>query len=85
MESKIWHKWTYLRNRNRFIDIENRLLVKKNEVGSLHRDVDGPRVYHTKWSKSKRERQIPYNITYMWNLKFDTNEHIYETETDSQI
>ena len=21
----------------------------------------------------------------MWNLKYDTNEHIYETETDSQI
>ena len=35
-------------------------------------------------SKSKRERQIPYDITYMWNLKYDTNEPIYETETDSQ-
>ena len=21
---------------------------------------------------------------YMWNLKYDTNEHIYETKTDSQ-
>ena len=28
--------------------------------------------------------QIPYDITYMWNLKYDTNELIYETETDSQ-
>ena len=27
-------------------------------------------------SKSKRERQIPYDITYMWNLKYDTNELI---------
>ena len=34
-------------------------------------------------SKSDRERQIPYNITYMWNLKYDTNEPIYETETES--
>ena len=25
-----------------------------------------------------------YYVTYMWNLKFDTNELIYETETDSQ-
>ena len=25
-----------------------------------------------------------YDITYMWNLKYDTNEFIYETETDSQ-
>ena len=36
-------------------------------------------------SKSERERQIPYDITYMWNLKYDTYEPIYETETDSQI
>ena len=45
--------------------------------------MDGPRDYHTKWSKSDRERQI-YDITYMWNLKYDTNELIYQTETDSQ-
>ena len=24
--------------------------------------------------------QIPYDITYMWNLKIDTNELIYKTE-----
>ena len=47
--------------------------------------MDGPRDYHTKWSKSERERQIPYAITYTWNLKYDTNELIYETETDSVI
>ena len=29
--------------------------------------MDGPRDYHTKWSKSDRERQI-YDITHMWNL-----------------
>ena len=23
--------------------------------------------------------------TYLWNLKYDTNEHIYKIETDSQI
>ena len=39
---------------------------------------------HSKWSKSDGERQIPYNITYMRNLKYDTNELICETETDSQ-
>ena len=31
-----------------------------------------------------RTRQILCDITYMWNLKYNTNEHIYETETDSQ-
>ena len=27
---------------------------------------------------------MPYDISYMWNLKYDTNELIHETETDSQ-
>ena len=35
--------------------------------------------------KSDRKRQISYNLTYMWNLKYDTNELIYETETDTGI
>ena len=33
--------------------------------------------------KLNRERQISYDITYMWILKNDTNELIYKTETDS--
>ena len=45
---------------------------------------DTTRDYHTKWGKSERERQIPYDITYMWNLKCGTDEPIYRTETDSQ-
>ena len=48
--------------------------------------MDGLRDNHTKKSKSERERQIPYNIIYMQNLKYgDMNQHIYETKTDSQI
>ena len=31
--------------------------------------MDGPRDYHTKWSKPDREKQISYDITYMWDLK----------------
>ena len=30
------------------------------------------------------QRQIPCDITYMWNLKYDTNLLIYKTEIDSQ-
>ena len=33
---------------------------------------------------SQTERQISYDIPYTWNLKYDTNELIYKTETDSQ-
>ena len=32
----------------------------------------------------KEKDKLPYDITYMWNLKYDTNELIYETETDSE-
>ena len=42
--------------------------------------MDGPKDYHTEVS----QRQIPYDSSYMWNLKCDTNELIYEAETDSQ-
>ena len=31
--------------------------------------MNGPRDYHPKRSKPDRERQISYDITYMWNLK----------------
>ena len=38
------------------------------------------RDYHT---KSERERQIPYDIPYMWNLKYDINKP--KTEIESWI
>ena len=42
--------------------------------------MDGTRNSHT-----KAEIKIPYiDITYMWNLKYGTNEPMYRTETDSQ-
>ena len=40
---------------------------KKEKNCAICRDVDGPRVCHTQWSKSEREKQILYNIIYMWN------------------
>ena len=29
------------------------------------------------------QRQIPYDITYTWNLKNDTNQHIYKNNHTS--
>ena len=46
--------------------------------------MDGSRHCHIKWSQSEAERQIPHAITYRRNLKYNTNELIYRTETDSQ-
>lgn len=34
-------------------------------------------------SKPETERQILYDIIYMWDLKYDTNEPLCETEADS--
>ena len=46
-------------------------------------NIDGSRDCHTEWNKSERERQISYDITYMWNLRYDTKELICKIETDS--
>ena len=48
----------------------------------IYSNMCGPRDYHTKRSKSERERHIPCDITYMWSLKYNTNAHIYKTEMD---
>ena len=50
--------------------IHNGILLshKKEWNNAICSNIDGPRDYHTKWSKSERERQI-YDIAYMWNLK----------------
>ena len=44
-------------------------------------NMDGPRDYHAKWSKPDKDKY--HMITYMWNLKYDTHELIYKTETGS--
>ena len=46
--------------------------------------MDGHRDYYTKWGKPDQERQISYGITYMWNLKKNSSELTYKTETDPQ-
>ena len=47
---------------------------KKEWNNAICSNMDRPRGYHTKWGKSEREVQIPYDITYMWNPKYDTNQ-----------
>ena len=51
--------------------------------------MDGARGYYAKGNKSVRERQIPYDFTYMWNLKNIRNEqtklkqtHRHREQTD---
>lgn len=35
-------------------------------------------------SKVSKKEKEKHDVTYMWNLKYGTNELICETETDSQ-
>ena len=67
--------------------IYNGILLKhkKEQNNSICSNMDATRDHHTKWSKSERERQIVYDITYMWSLKCGTNKPIYRIEIDSDI
>ena len=68
------------------VHIYSRILLSYKEEWNkaICSNMGATRGYHSKWGKSGRERQILYGITYMWNLKYGTNEAIYETERDSQ-
>ena len=36
-------------------------------------------------SKVRQKEKDKYHMIYMWNLKYDTNEHIYQAKTDTDI
>ena len=55
----------------------NAVLHLKEWNNAIFSNMDGSTDYHTKKSKSDRERQIACNITYMWNLKKKWDEWIY--------
>ena len=53
------------------VHIYNGILLshKKERNWIICRDVDGPRVCHTEWRKSEREKLISYINAYMWYLE----------------
>ena len=60
------------------------LLIHKKEWNNvICSNMNAARDYHTKWSMSEGGKQIPYDITYLWSLKYDTNESIYEIESET--
>ena len=71
---KMWHIYT----------VEYYSAIKKNEIMPFAATRMDLEIIILSEVKLERERKIPYDITYMWNLKYDTNELTYETETDSQ-
>ena len=47
-------------------------------------NMDATRYYHTKWSKSERERQMPWYCLFVESKNNDTNELIHKTEINPQ-
>ena len=65
------------------IHVYNGILLspKKGQNNAIHSNKDTTRNYYTKQIKLE-EGQI-YDITYMWNLKYDTKEPIYKTDSQT--
>jgi len=56
---------------------------KKEWNWAICRDVDGPRVCYTEWSKSEREKQMLHINAYVWNLeKCYRQSHLKNRDTD---
>ena len=71
-----WFKKTWCGN------VEYCSAIKKNEIlpfAATWMDLENIIL-----GKSGKERQILYDTSYVWNLKNNTNESMYKTETDSQ-
>ena len=59
MDKEMWYIYT----------MEYYTDIKRNKSGSFVEMWNGPRVGHTEWSKSEREKQILYINAYIWNLE----------------
>ena len=63
-----------------YIYIYNGILLSHKKDKIICSNMDGTRDSHTEQSKSERERQIPYDTTYNWNLIYNKNEHFHRKE-----
>ena len=59
--------WVY---KKAVVHLHNGILLncKKRRNLTLCNSMDGPGECYAKWNKPVRERQVPYDFTYMWNL-----------------
>ena len=77
------HRWM---DKEDVVQIYSEILLSciKEWNNAICTNMDATRDYHIKW-RGQKDRQMPHVNTCMWNLKYDTNEPIYETEIESQI
>ena len=66
------------------VHIYNGILLghKREWNNAIWSNIVATRDYYTMWNKSEGERQI-WHITYIWYLKYGTNEPIYKMVRDS--
>ena len=50
-----------------YYSVRRKNKIEQNNV--MCKNMDVPRDCHTKWCKSDTERQISYDIAYVWNLR----------------
>ena len=65
---KLWYMYT----------MEYYSAIKKWVNPVIYNNMDGPWGHYVKWNKSDRERQILYDLSYMWCLK-KPNKQTYKT------
>ena len=70
------------------LQLEINTLLKSKSPKKLNNEIcsnmDTTSDYHTKWNRSVREGQRTYDITFMWNLKYDAREHMEQAESLTQ-
>ena len=85
--SMIW-KWPtcpLIDEENVVIHIYNGILLDhKKWYLTICDIVEGPKAYFTQWNKSVKERQLPYVLTYMWNLKNKINKQNWNRLIDTE-
>ena len=79
-------------DQNTVVHLHNGILHSRKKEGAptLHNSMDGIGEHYAKVSKPGSERQIPYGVTYKWNLINKTNKqakdnqrHLNKEQTDS--
>ena len=53
---------------------------KKGGAATLHNSMDGTGEHYAKWNKPDGEIQMPYDLTYKWNL---INKQMSKTESET--
>ena len=81
LESKIWHRWTYLQDRNGLTDVENRFVVAKEEGGGSGMDwefgVWWCKLLHLEWISNEVLLYSMEDYIKSLGIVHDKSVHIY--------